>query len=144
MIATCLQTQDMFIRQTMEEQAGDQNAGVRLAMYFQRKAATITSAYSILADKALLEVVMTALAMPDEVAQSDTDKLAQMLEKRLTISDFKDPAKVEKFLARFSALYDIANPQTGQSITSILLSGDTSSLFSQDMLTSIQSIKLNR
>jgi hypothetical protein len=138
-----LQTQDAYIRQTMEEQAGDQNEGVRLALYFQRKASSITSAYSILADKALLEVVMTALALPDAVAQSDTDKLAQMLEKRLTMADFKDPAKVEKFLARYAALYDIDNPQSQQSITSMLLSGDTSSVFGQDMLTSINSLKLN-
>lgn len=138
-----LQTQDLYIRQTMEQQAGEQNQGVRLALYFQRKAATITSAYSILADKALLEVVMTGLGLPDAVAQSDVDKLAQLIEKRITIADFKDPAKVEKFLARFSALYDIANPQTVQSIPSMLLSGDTSSVFGQDLLTSIQSLKLN-
>ena len=136
-------TQDAYIRQTMEEQAGDQNEGVRLALYFQRKASSLTGAYSILADKALLEVVMTALGLPAAVAQSDTDKLAQLIEKRLTISDFKDPAKVEKFLARFAALYDIDNPQTQQSITSMLLSGNTSSVFGVDMLTSINSIKLN-
>jgi hypothetical protein len=138
-----LQTQDLYIRQTMEQQAGEQNQGVRLALYFQRKADTIKSAYSILADKALLEVVMTGLGLPDAVAQSDVDKLAQLIEKRITIADFKDPAKVEKFLARFSALYDIANPQTVQSIPSMLLSGDTSSVFGQDLLTSIQSLKLN-
>ena len=138
-----LATQDLFIRQTMEQEAGNQNQGVRLALYFQRKAASITSAYSILADKALFEVVMTGLGLPDSVAQSDVDKLAQLLEKRINVADFKDPAKVEKFLARFSALYDIANPQTVQSIPSMLLGGDTGSVFGQDLLTSIQSIKLN-
>ena len=140
-----LQTQDLFIRQTMEQQAGEQNPGVRLALYFQRKAGTIKSAYSILADKALLEVVMTGLGLPDAVAQSDVDKLAQMIEKRINVADFKDPAKLEKFLARFSALYDIANPQqTAQSIPSILLGGgDTGAVFGQDLLTSIQSIRRN-
>jgi hypothetical protein len=32
---------DKYLRQTLEEQAGDENQGVRLALYFQRKAETI-------------------------------------------------------------------------------------------------------
>ena len=38
--------------------------GVRLALYFQRKASGITSAYSILADPALLKVAQVALGLP--------------------------------------------------------------------------------
>jgi hypothetical protein len=44
---------EAYIRQAMETKAGDQNDGVRLALYFARKAPSITSAYGILADKAL-------------------------------------------------------------------------------------------
>ena len=47
-------TVDRYVRQVMEEDAGSQNEGVRLALYFQRKAPTLTSAYGILADAALL------------------------------------------------------------------------------------------
>lgn len=138
-------TQDMFIRQTIEEQAGEQNQGVRLALYFQRKASSITGPYSILADKALLEVVLTALGLPDSVAQADVDTQARMLEKRIDMDDFKDPAKVEKFLARFTALYDLNNPQTttAQSVPSILLgSQDSSSMFGVDILSSLQTLRL--
>jgi len=137
-----VRTQDLYIRQTMEEQAGDQNEGVRLALYFQRKAATITSPYSILADKALLEVVMTALAMPDAVAQADVDMQAKMIEKRIDLEDFKDPAKVEKFLARFTALYDLENPQTNSvSVPSLLIGQQQGASFGVDLLTSIQSLR---
>ena len=138
------ETQDLYIRQTMEQRAGDQNAGVRLAMYFQRKASSITSAYSILADKALLEVVMTALGLPDAIAQSEVDTQAKLLASRLDFADFKDPAKVEKFISRFSALHDIKNPQQGASIPSLLL-GDTGIIgFGDDLLASIQAVQIRR
>ncbi|MCC7251235.1 DUF1217 domain-containing protein [Hyphomicrobium sp.] len=134
-------TQDLYIRQTMEQTAGDQNAGVRLALYFQRKASSIQSAYSILADKALLEVVMTSLGLPDTAAQADVDVLAKMISSRINLEDFKDPAKVEKFLARFAALYDIQNPQSTTSIPSLLL-GQEGLGIGQDLLSSIQSVKV--
>ncbi|MDQ8698982.1 DUF1217 domain-containing protein [Hyphomicrobium sp. LHD-15] len=137
-----MRTQDLYIRQTMEETAGEQQSeGVRLALYFERKASSITSAYSILADKALLEVVLTALNLPDSVAQADVDTQAKMLEKRLDFADFKDPKKLDKFLTRFAALYDMANPSTTSSVPSILLGQQQSALIGEDLLTSIQSLK---
>jgi len=54
-------TVDKYVQQTLEESAGAQNQGVRLALYFQRKAASIDDVYDILADPALLKVVQTAL-----------------------------------------------------------------------------------
>ena len=51
----------------LEEEAGDDNAGVRLALYFQRKAETITSPYDILADDALFEVFKVIYQLPDEI-----------------------------------------------------------------------------
>lgn len=136
-----LRTQDLYIRQTMEQQAGAENQGVRLALYFQRKASTIVSAYSVLADKALLEVVLTALNLPDSVAQADVDTQAKLIAKRFDLADFKDPAKVEKFLARFTALYDLKNPQSAPSIPSLLLGQQQSADFGLDVLTSIQSLR---
>ena len=56
------------IRQTLEEEAGAKNEGVRLALYFERKASGVKSAYGILADAALLKVVQTALGIPAEKA----------------------------------------------------------------------------
>ena len=101
---------DRYVRQTLEEQAGEQNEGVRLALYFERKAGTIKNVYSILADKALGEVVRTALGIPEAVAAGDLDAQAAMIEKRLDVEDFKDPEKVSEFLQRFSAMWEIKNP----------------------------------
>jgi hypothetical protein len=135
-----VETQDLFLRQTMEVSAGEQNEGVRLALYFQRKAESITSGYSILADKALFAFVTTALSLPDAVANMDTDMLAALLEKRINFEDFKDPAKLDKFIARFTALYDMENQQSTTSIPSLLL-GQTGIVdISQDLLTSVQAM----
>lgn len=134
--------QDLYVRQTMEQTAGDQNPGVRLALYFQRKASSITSAYGILADKALIEVVLTALGLPQSITQADVDMQAKVLSSRLDFDDFKDPAKVEKFLSRFTSLYDLQNPQQGASIPSILL-GNTGVIgFGEDLLAGIQAMRL--
>lgn len=136
-----VETQDLYIRQTMEQQAGAQNQGVRLALYFQRKAESIQSPYSILADKALLEVVTTTLGLPDTAAQADVDVLANMISKRIDLADFKDPEKVEKFLARFTAMYDLQNQQSTSSIPSLLL-GQQDAGISESLLSSIQSMYL--
>jgi hypothetical protein len=139
-----LETQDLYVRQTIELRAGEQNQGVRLALYFQRKASTIQSAYSILADKALIEVALTALGMPDSVAQTDTDALAKMLERRLDFADFKDPKKLEKFLARFTALYDLDNQQAVASspATTLFQQQDSGGIMGSAMLASLQSLKV--
>jgi hypothetical protein len=141
-----VRTQDLYVRQTMEQTAGKDNEGVRLALYFQRKAPTITSAFSILADKALIQVVMTALGLPDSVSQADVDTQAKLIESRVNFDDFKDPAKVDKFLSRFTALYDLNNPQTSQqSIPSLILNqggGAQVIDIGQDLLASLQTFKM--
>jgi hypothetical protein len=64
-------TDDNFLEQTMEDEAGQDNQGVQLALYFQRKltSGAITSAYSVLADPALLKVVQTALSIPSSTSR---------------------------------------------------------------------------
>jgi hypothetical protein len=137
-------TVDAYMRQTMEDEQGAQNQGVQLALYFQRKASSITSAYDILADKALAKVVRTVLRLPDSTAMLDVDKQASMIEDKLNIEDFQDPAKLGDFLKRFTSLYDIDNPSTSQqsSPLSILLSQPTTQGISTDLLLSIQQMKV--
>jgi len=106
---------DKYVRQKLEEDTGQQSEGVRLALYFQRKAGTITNAYEILADKALAEVVRTYLGLPDAIAQMDVDKQAKLIEDRLNLEDLQDPAKVEKFITRFTAMWDVNNSSASQS-----------------------------
>ena len=88
-----------------------QNEGVRLALYFERKAPGITTAYQILADKALTKVVQTALGISSLTSMADVDKQASMLTKLIDFEDFQNPDKLKTFLQRFSAMWEGENGQ---------------------------------
>src|SRR3954453_4366055 len=106
------QTQVNYTQQSLEAQQGDTNPGVRLALYFQRKAGQITSPYDILADKALSEVFRTTFDLPDSMTAMPIDQQAKFVDKLMKIKDLSDPAKLAKLLNRFTAMYDIRNNQS--------------------------------
>ena len=135
-------TVDNYFRQTLEEDAGNQNEGVRLALYFKRKASGISSAYSILADRALLTVVQTALGISPAMSAADIDRQAEMIAVRLDIEDLSDPAKLQKFIDRFLGLWEIANPSAPQTPATLLIGQPIEFGIRPDLLTSLQSLKL--
>ncbi|HEU0060910.1 MAG TPA: DUF1217 domain-containing protein [Hyphomicrobiaceae bacterium] len=135
-------TVDRYVRQVMEEDAGSQNEGVRLALYFQRKAATLTSAYGILADAALLKVAQTALGLPAAMSNIDIDRQAEIIAARLDIDDLKDPAKLAKFLSGFTARWDIANPSATATGPALLFSPPLEAGIGGDLLASLQNLRL--
>lgn len=130
------QTMNLYLRQQIEQEQGADNAGVRLALYFERMAPTITSAYDILSDTALYEVFKTTFSLPDEISGMDIDKQAAMIEKYLDLEDLADPEKLETLVKRFTVLYDLENNQMTASPVSILM-GNTSGVLSADTLMSL-------
>ena len=133
---------DKFMRQTLEEDAGQSNEGVRLALYFQRKAPALTNWYEVLADKALASVVRTAFGLPDSFAAADIDKQVQLFERRMDIADFADPQKLEKFITRFTSLYEINNPTSpALSAASVLFAQPRTIGVSTDLLLAMQQLK---
>lgn len=129
-----------YLRQTLETNAGDENEGVRLALYFQRKAATIKSAYSILADNALAEVVRTALGIPAEAARGSIEAQANMINRKIDLSSLQDPDKLDKFLKRFTLMWDTQN--SAPSTPALALLGGSNSGLDADLLLKLQSIRL--
>ncbi|MBZ9699689.1 MULTISPECIES: DUF1217 domain-containing protein [unclassified Mesorhizobium] len=135
-------TVDKYMRQTLEEDAGQTNEGVRLALYFQRKAPDITSWYNVLADTALASVVRTVLGLPDSFATADVDKQAQLFEQKLDISDFSDPEKLGKFLTRFTSMYEINHPTSSAvSSISVLFAKPVTAGISTDLMMAMQKLK---
>ncbi|WP_426608561.1 DUF1217 domain-containing protein [Bradyrhizobium sp. McL0616] len=120
------ETQANYLEQSLEQQQGDTNPGVRLALYFRRKAGDITSSYDILADKALSEVFRTTFDLPDTMAAMPIDQQAKIMDKILNVKDLSDPTKLEKLLSRFSAMYDIKNSSQTQSPVLDLFQGSSS------------------
>ncbi len=137
-----------FIQQTMEDDQGRQNPGVQLALYFERNAPNIKTAYNILADKKLLTVVQTALGISQYMSYANIDTQAKMISSAVNIKDFQNPKKLQSFLQKFSTLYDVSNGgATSQSanVPNAMISGSglpgvTS--FSSSLLAGMQNLKL--
>jgi Protein of unknown function (DUF1217) len=146
-------TATKYVQQVMEQDAGDQNEGVRLALYFTRNASSIKNSFQILADKALTQVVQTALGLSPTISSANIDKQASMLTKMINFSDFQDPAKVSKFAQRFAAMWD-ATQSNGDGTTGsgnaansaplILMGQSTATGMDSDMLTKLQTIRFGR
>ncbi len=139
-------TVDKYLRQTLEQDAGKQNEGVRLALYFERKAGSITNFYDILADTALSKVARTILSLPDSTAAIDIDKQAKLLDDKLDIADFKDPAKLKKLMTRFTSMWDMNNSATGSTAsatnqTSVLFSQSAAYGFSTNLMLSLAKLR---
>lgn len=119
-------TQQSYLQQTLETQEGESNDGVRLALYFSRKAPNITSLYTILGDKALFQVITTAFSLPTSLSGMDVDKQVDVLKKFVNLDDLQDPKKVDKLMKRFTAMYDLKNNAGTSAALSILTNGGTS------------------
>ena len=133
---------DKYVRQTLEDDAGKTNDGVRLALYFQRKAPTLTNWYEVLADKALSQVVRTAFGLPDSFAKADIDKQVQLFQQKFNIKDFANPQKLGKFIGRFTTMYEMNNPSSPQiSAASVLFAQPTTAGISTDLLLTMQRMK---
>lgn len=135
-------TVDLYDRQLLEEKAGTEDEGVRLALYFARKAPTVTSVFGLLADPALLKVTQTLAGLPAASGSIDIDKQAKMVAKRINVEDLKDPAKLAKMLTRFTAMWEAQKEPAAGSSASVLFGGGAAFTISGDLLASIQNLRL--
>ncbi|MGR9138646.1 DUF1217 domain-containing protein [Rhizobium leguminosarum] len=134
-----LETIDAYVRLTLEDDQGDSNTGVRLALYFERKAPEISNAYDILGDSALFEFFTTTFNLSSYVSNMDVDKQAEMISNFIDIKDLSDPEKVDDLIKRFTAMYDMANG-TGTTSTALsILTG--SATISADTLLAMAQLK---
>jgi len=133
---------DSYNRQQLETDAGNDNQGVRLALYFQRMAPTITSAYNILGDAALYQVIQTTLGLPAAMSNENIDTQAATISKQIDISSLQDPAKLQTFLQRFTAMWD-ATESTGATVDPVVSLFDSSSqpTIDDNLLVTLQNLK---
>lgn len=132
-------TTDLYARQVLEQNTGEQNEGARLALYFRRKAAGFTSPLHVLADAAALKVVQTATGLTPYMSNLSLDTQIEMIKGKIDVANFTDPAKLDKFLKRFTILWDVNHPASG-AVSSTIATLSTSG-FSPDILTAIQRAK---
>lgn len=132
---------DRYVRQTLETEAGEDNDGVRLALYFQREAPNAKSAYGLLADTALFQVVKTIFGFPDAMSSADIDKQAQAITKRLDIADLQDPAKLSALINRFTVMWDVTENTTTDPVLTLFDSSTQSSTSDMDLIMTLNSLK---
>jgi hypothetical protein len=128
-------TLDQYLHQMLEEQAGEDNPGVRLALYFERQAGSIVDAYDLLADDALAEVFRTLFSLPDEFSAMDIDQQAKIVGKNLDLKKLSDPDELKKLLARFAVLYDLENNTAVDPIVSVLAGSGSVGISADTLLT---------
>jgi hypothetical protein len=137
-----------FVEQTLQADQGASNPGVRLALYFRQNAPNITSTLGLLADRDLLQVAQMALGISPLSSHQDVDLQAKNLAAKVDVADFKDARKLQKFIERFCAAYDVQNGSllaAPQSQTLALF--DTSSPvigIGLDAMLSLQTARLSR
>jgi Protein of unknown function (DUF1217) len=134
-------TVNNYVEQSLEANAGQQNQGTQMALYFQRLAPKVTSAYGILANKTLLSVVQTALGLPVSMSQESIDVQAKLITAKLKIADFQNPVKLQKFIERFTATYDAQNPTPVSAVPTTALLVNSPGI-SSSLLLSLANLKL--
>ncbi|HXW72116.1 MAG TPA: DUF1217 domain-containing protein [Methylocella sp.] len=98
-----------YLQNSLDDSEAQQDPGVQLALYFEQNAPNLTSEYGILADKNLLTVVQTALGLSPYTSEEPIDTQASQLSSLINITDFQNPAKLQNFIERFAAMYDMNN-----------------------------------
>ncbi|RCL02544.1 MAG: hypothetical protein JSC188_000058 [Candidatus Tokpelaia sp. JSC188] len=143
-------TVNKYMQQTLEVQAGEKNEGTRLALYFDRTVSEMVRTkrmseeswcYQIISDKALREVVFTALDIPENIGASDIEAQKKMIESRMSRKDIIDPHRLEKFIARFSAMYDARNRPDVSPALSLLQDSQIALGISEETLIAMQSLR---
>ena len=136
-----LEMQNDYLRQTLETEQGNENAGVRLALYFERMASSVTDAYSILGDEALMEFFRVTFSLPAEISSMNIDQQAKILEDKLDLNELKDPEKLGKLVQRFTIMYDLENGFTGSAAVDILAGNGASAGISADTLWALSQVR---
>ncbi len=131
---------DNLYSQRIEADAGQQNGGARLAIYFKRKSEEVENTYSLLGDTALLKFVQTTFSLPESMSTLSIEKQAAMIEEKLDINDLEDPEFLDKLVNQFLSLWDISNPET-YNVPPLIAPPSGQLGISESMLSSILSVK---
>jgi hypothetical protein len=134
-------TADKYVRITLEDEAGKSDEGVRLALYFKRKAPQVTSIFGLMGDPALYKVVQTALGLPQASSSIDVDRQAAMIGAKIDIEAIKDGSGIEPLLARFTARWQMANNTAASFVPQIGLSQNLLTTVDSSTLIALQSLR---
>ena len=134
-------TVDRYARVQLEADAGKSDEGLRLALYFQRKATSVDSIFGLMGDAALYKVLQTTLGLPASYSSTNIDKQAAFIGSKINVEDFQDPELLNKFIVKFAARYQAANGNADQTAPQVGLSRSLLTTFDNSLLMSLQTLK---
>ena len=115
-----------YQEQSFETSIGGDNSALQEATYFSKNAVGLTQLSQIMADRPLLDVVRTALGIPDAFSSLDYVQQVAILKPRVDMSQFATAAGVSKFIQKYLAMNQLKQGQAGLSsdpIVSLFNSG---------------------
>jgi hypothetical protein len=125
-----------FRARSFETAVGEQNNTYRLALNAEREIATVAAGsssenakwYTILGNQPLREVFQTALGLPKSFASIDIDQQLSVLKSRTaaafgaeTVSQFKDPARMEALVRRYITRAEMQDQGAASSSSAVAL-----------------------
>ncbi len=93
-----------FKRQSFETAIGKDSVPLQEATYFARSAKGVKLLSQVMSDKVLLDVVVTALGIPQEFKALDYTQQVAILKPRLDMKQFATEAGVAKFVDKYLAM----------------------------------------
>ena len=138
--AATSETTAAYLRQSLETDAGSEDTGVRLALYFARKAPTVSSR---LRRAGRPGPVAGGQDRPGPARQLRADGIASqaaIIEKRVDLASFKDPDKLQRFVQRFTAIWDAQNNAASAPVLNLFADSSTQGL-DASLLLSLQRIR---
>lgn len=125
-----------FRARSFETAVGDQNNTYRLALNAEREVAAVAAGsssdnakwYTILGNQPLREVFQTALGLPKSFASIDIDQQLSVLKTRTqaafgaeTVTQFKDPARMEALVRRYITRAEMQDQGAASSSSAVAL-----------------------
>lgn len=89
-----------------EKSLDEQSPGIRAAMRFKAEASKVKTAYDLLGNPVLREVILTATGLPKQIAYQTVESQARTVEARVKINKFGDPKYVDKLVKQFLVNHD--------------------------------------
>ncbi|MBW8270436.1 DUF1217 domain-containing protein [Caldovatus aquaticus] len=104
-----------------EKAMGEDNPGLREALYFQRRIGAIGSVTELMSDRALTAVARGGLGLPPQFALLSFERQKALLTQRLAPAEFKDPKAMARLAQRY--LLHADTPGGGASVPPLLAFG---------------------
>jgi hypothetical protein len=111
-----------FQQSSYEASIGGDSVPLQEATYFTRNAQGMTQLSQLMSDKALLDVVTTALGIPAAFGNLSYDQQVAMLKSRVDMTQFATADGVAKFVNKYLAMDELQQVTSGSAASSPLLS----------------------